>query len=62
MRKHVMKVYAFVPAKGSSERVANKNMRFLDGHRLFVYALKTPLRCKEIARGFLGTESEGMFA
>ena len=31
-----MKVYAFVPAKGTSERVENKNMRFLDGERLYV--------------------------
>ena len=56
-----MKVYAFVPAKGSSERIANKNMRFLDGDRLFVRALKTLLKCKEIDRVFLDTESEEMY-
>ena len=31
-----MKVYAFVPAKGTSERVENKNLQFLDGERLFI--------------------------
>ena len=56
-----MKVYAFVPAKGSSERVANKNMRFLDGDRLYVRALKTLLACREVDRVFLDTESEEMY-
>lgn len=47
-----MKVYAFVPAKGTSERVENKNMRFLDGERLYIRALKTLLDCKEIDQVF----------
>lgn len=56
-----MKVYAFVPAKGTSERIENKNMRFLDGERLYTKALKTLLQCKEIDKVFLDTESEEMF-
>lgn len=56
-----MKVYAFVPAKGTSERVENKNMRFLDGERLYVKAIKTLLQCKEIDKVFLDTESEDMY-
>ena len=56
-----MKVYAFVPAKGNSERIENKNMRYLDGERLFIRALKTLLKCKEIDRVFLDTESEDMY-
>lgn len=56
-----MKVYAFVPAKGTSERVENKNMRFLDGERLYIKALKTLLSCKEIDKVFLDTESEEMY-
>ncbi|HIU86998.1 TPA: cytidyltransferase, partial [Candidatus Spyradomonas excrementavium] len=56
-----MKVYAFVPAKGSSERVENKNMRYLDGERLYAKALKTLLNCKEIDKVFLDTESEEMY-
>ncbi len=56
-----MKVYAFVPAKGTSERIENKNKRFLDGDMLYVKALKTLLKCKEIDKIFLDTESEEMF-
>lgn len=56
-----MKVYAFVPAKGTSERVESKNMRFLDGERLYIRALKTLLKCKEIDRVFLDSESEEMY-
>ena len=56
-----MRVYAFVPAKGTSERVENKNMRFLDGERLYIRALKTLLKCKEIDQVFLDTESEEMY-
>lgn len=56
-----MKVYAFVPAKGTSERVENKNKRFLDGDMLYVKALKTLLKCKEIDKVFLDTEAEEMY-
>ena len=56
-----MKVYGFVPAKGTSERVENKNMRFLDGERLYIKALKTLLQCKEIDKVFLDTESQEMY-
>lgn len=56
-----MTVYAFVPAKGTSERVENKNMRFLDGERLYIRALKTLLDCKEIDKVFLDTESDEMY-
>ena len=59
MKKNI--VYAFVPAKGTSERIENKNMRFLDGTRLFVRALETLLKCQEIDRVFLDTESHEMY-
>lgn len=55
-----MKVFAFVPAKGTSERVENKNMRFLDGDPLFIRSLKILLECKEIDKVFLDTESDKM--
>lgn len=54
-------VYAFVPAKGTSERVENKNKRFLDGDMLYIKALKTLLKCKEIDKVFLDTDSEEMY-
>lgn len=56
-----MRVYAFVPAKGTSERVHNKNIRFLDGERLFIRALKKLLQCNEIDEIFLDTESDEMY-
>ncbi len=56
-----MKVYAFVPAKGTSERVVNKNMKFLNGERLYIRALKTLLKCSEINKVFLDTENEEMY-
>jgi len=56
-----MKVYAFVPAKGNSERIENKNMRILAGERLYAKSLKTLLECKEIDKVFLDTESEEMY-
>lgn len=56
-----MKVYAFVPAKGTSERIENKNIKFLDGERLYIRALKTLLQCKEIDKVFLDTDSEEMY-
>ena len=59
MKKH--RVYAFVPAKGTSERLESKNMLFLDGTRLFVRALETLLQCEEIDKIFLDSESSEMY-
>lgn len=56
-----MKVYAFVPAKGNSERIKNKNMRILAGERLYLKALKILLACNEIDKVFLDTEMEEMY-
>lgn len=56
-----MIVYAFVPAKSTSQRIENKNMSILQGERLFVKALKTLLKCKEIDKIFLDTDSESMY-
>ncbi|MCD8377818.1 MAG: hypothetical protein LUB59_03420 [Candidatus Gastranaerophilales bacterium] len=56
-----MKVYAFVPAKGTSERIENKNTRFLAGERLYIKALKTLLHCKEVDKVFLDTEKQQMY-
>ena len=35
-----MKVVAFVPAKGTSSRIENKNTRLLDGKALFIHTLE----------------------
>jgi len=51
------KVVAFVPAKSSSERVQNKNMRILDGEHLFMLKLKQLLSSKYIDEVWLDTDS-----
>lgn len=55
-----MKVFAFLPAKGNSERVESKNYRYLAGERLYIHGLKKLLRCKEINKVFLDTDSVKM--
>ena len=35
-----MKIVAFLPAKGSSSRVKNKNLQLLDGKPLFLHTLE----------------------
>lgn len=56
-----MKVYAFVPAKSTSSRIIGKNMKILAGERLFVRALKILLKCREVDKIFLDTDSDEMF-
>lgn len=55
-----MKIVAFVPAKGSSTRVPNKNLRVLDGEYLFKRKLKQLLLCRGIHDVFLDTESSAL--
>lgn len=55
-----MVVYAFLPAKGNSERVPSKNHQYLAGERLFIRGLKTLQKCKNIDKVFLDTDSELM--
>ena len=53
-----MKVYAFLPAKGSSQRIPNKNVTLLDGEPLFLKSLKKLCKIAEIDRVILDTEDE----
>lgn len=53
-----MKTVAIVPAKGSSERVENKNAKLLDGKPLVLHTLEKLLRCTEVDEVYLDTESE----
>ena len=52
-----MKVAAFLPAKGSSNRVPNKNTMLLDGEPLFLRSLRKLLDCPCIDEVWLDTES-----
>jgi regulator of RNase E activity RraA/CMP-N-acetylneuraminic acid synthetase len=53
-----MRTVAFVPAKGESSRISNKNTVVLDGEYLFKRKLKQLLACPEIDDVYLDTESE----
>jgi len=52
-----MKAAAFLPAKGSSDRIANKNTMLLDGEPMFLRSLKKLANCAAIDDVFLDTES-----
>lgn len=52
------KIVAFVPAKGTSERIQNKNLSVLDGEYLFKRKLRQLLDCKLIDEVYLDTDSE----
>lgn len=52
------KVVAFLPAKGSSDRIESKNSKLLDGKPLFLHSLEKLLKCDFIDEVYLDTESE----
>jgi regulator of RNase E activity RraA/CMP-N-acetylneuraminic acid synthetase len=56
------RVVAFVPAKGSSERIENKNARLLDGRPLVVHTLDRLLKCRNVDEVYLDTESDEIAA
>ncbi|MFA5724353.1 MAG: 6-hydroxymethylpterin diphosphokinase MptE-like protein [Candidatus Pacearchaeota archaeon] len=58
---NIKKVVAFVPAKGTSSRVENKNMKILGEKPLFLHILDTLLNCYMIDEVYLDTESEEVF-
>jgi len=53
-----MKTVAFVPAKGSSERIQNKNLSVLDGEYLFKHKLRQLLDCPGIDEVYLDTDND----
>jgi regulator of RNase E activity RraA/CMP-N-acetylneuraminic acid synthetase len=55
-----MRVVAYLPAKGSSDRIENKNLRLLDGKPLFLHTLEKLVACGFIDEVFLDTESDEM--
>lgn len=57
-----MKVVAFLPAKGSSERIPNKNLAILDGEYLFKRKLRQLLDCALIDEVILDTDSDEIAA
>ncbi|MEM7701654.1 MAG: hypothetical protein AAF251_06920 [Pseudomonadota bacterium] len=57
-----LKIVAFVPAKGTSERVPQKNLAILDGEHLFKRKLRQALDCGAISEVCLDTDCEKIAA
>ncbi|MDJ0979725.1 MAG: hypothetical protein QNI87_14460 [Erythrobacter sp.] len=55
-----MKTVAFIPAKGTSERVKGKNLAIIDGEHLFKRKLRQALDCPHISEVCLDTEAQNM--
>ncbi len=53
-----MKIVAFIPAKGTSERVPQKNRAILDGEYLFKRKLRQALDCTELTEVCLDSDCE----
>ncbi len=53
-----MKIVAFLPVKGTSSRIENKNIKLLDGKPLFLHTLEKLLQCDIIDEVYLDTESD----
>jgi len=58
---NIKKVVAFVPAKGTSSRIPNKNIKVLGEKPLFLHILDTLLNCHTIDEVYLDTESDEIF-
>ena len=56
-----MKIAAFLPAKGSSERIENKNKKLLDPKPLFLHNLEKLAACDFIDEVYLDSESDEIF-
>lgn len=55
-----MKVVAFLPAKGSSERIESKNVKLLDGKPLFLHTLEKLVECDFIDEVYLDSEADSV--
>ena len=58
METKKQKVVAFLPAKGTSERIENKNLKILDGKPLFLRQLERLVLMDFIDEVYLDTESD----
>jgi len=54
------KIVAFVPAKGSSSRVPNKNTRIFNGEPFFLFTVRKLLKCEFIDEVYVDSEDEAI--
>lgn len=57
-----MKIVAFLPAKGNSERIESKNKKVLCGTPLYLHTLEKLMECNFIDEVYLDTESDEIIA
>ena len=53
-----MKINLIIPAKGTSQRIKNKNLCTINGKSLVRLACEKALRCSNVNEVYLDTESE----
>lgn len=53
-----MRINLIIPAKGSSQRIKNKNLCVVNGKSLVRLACEKALQCKNVSNVYLDTESE----
>lgn len=56
-----MKIVAFLPVKGTSERIKNKNTTLLNGKPLFLHTLEKLVSCSFIDEVYLDTEKDEIY-
>lgn len=56
-----MKVVVFLPVKGTSERIKNKNISLLNGKPLFLHTLEKLVKCPFFDEVFLDTEMDAIY-
>jgi len=56
-----MKVVVFLPVKGTSERIHNKNTALLNGKPLFLHTLEKLIKCSFIDEVYLDTEKDEIY-
>jgi len=56
-----MKVTAFLPVKGTSERLHNKNIALLNGKPLFLHTMEKLMKCSFIDEVYLDTEKDEIY-
>lgn len=57
-----MNILAFIPARGGSKRVPNKNIRLLGGKPLLAYTIEAAKKSTHITRTIVSTDSEEIAA
>jgi len=57
-----MKTVAFVPAKGSSSRVSNKNSQIFNGEPFFLFTVRKLLRCELVDEVYVDSENPEILA